>query len=330
MERHRAEITGIACARGSGPASFVVSASKDMSCSVWNPYDGTVLKTFVFSLLPTCVALDPADRGFYSGFEDGTVQMVEFSAEPSQQTRSVTNGSTTTMEEDDRTEDTAYENRLFSGGNVPFSVSESRWSAEGHDAAVLAVDVVFEGNLVLTGDAKGNVAVWDVATGHLFRVLAKHKAPVTNIKILPPTGFPKTAADKTPATTTIQTSIVQPRYRNIVRREDVSTLPPITIGFNGTLPPSDFSHFGSSFNDIFSPPADMDAISRGLKAFSSKQEVKVVKEEDTEKVQRLEKELADMHEKYERLNDIQKRTWEEHSKWMMAVDAEKADADERT
>lgn len=35
--------------------------------------------------------------------------------------------------------------------------------------------VVYEGNYLITGNEKGDVNIWDIATGHVFRTLTQFK-----------------------------------------------------------------------------------------------------------------------------------------------------------
>lgn len=59
--------------------------------------------------------------------------------------------------------------------DVPITLPEKRWFASGVEGAVTVLGVVYEGNYVVSGNENGDVCVWDVATGHMFRSLAKFK-----------------------------------------------------------------------------------------------------------------------------------------------------------
>lgn len=47
--------------------------------------------------------------------------------------------------------------------------SGRKWVSAGHDSPVTAIAVLYEGNFVVTGNEQGEVCVWDVATGNLYR-----------------------------------------------------------------------------------------------------------------------------------------------------------------
>ncbi|KAF3214536.1 Pre-rRNA-processing protein ipi3 [Orbilia oligospora] len=228
----------------------------------------------------------------------------------------------------------SYDSPLYRADerHIPIATSGngSKWTAEGHDTAVTTMDVVFQGNYLVAGTESGSVNVWDAATGQLFRTLTTYKAPISNVKILPPTGFSEDTV------TTSQLTIIPPRYHEAVKASsgnqvDVdTTLPPMSLQFHNTLNPTP---------DPFSPASDLDAIKRGIAYFNSpaianstnsvKGDQITITEfkssEDAEKIETLEKELATMKERYKRLNEVHKQTWEEHTKWVMEVDKEKAE-----
>ncbi|KAF3917242.1 hypothetical protein AA313_de0200494 [Arthrobotrys entomopaga] len=362
LEYHQQPIISILCGHGAGPAAIAISASKDNSCIVWNYQDGTLLRTFSLSSTPTSLALDPADRGFYIGFGDGTIQQVEFARVGNRTVDlNVTNRSDTTSPPRDATAtaktttaaatttvgavptngsdmDRSYDSPLYRSDekHIPIAASSSggRWTSEGNESAVTAMDVVFEGNYLIAGTETGAVNVWDVATGHLFRILASYKAPISAVKVLPPAGFSEDTVS------TIQQTVISPRYHDVVKASsqnsvDVDTsLPPLTLQFNGTLPNSSFDET----LDPFSASADLAAISKGVAYFNSsafstdvaQSNTVVVTESvgskaDAERIETLEKELAAMKARYNRLNEVHKQTWEEHTKWVMEVDKEKAE-----
>ncbi|KAK6496388.1 Pre-rRNA-processing protein ipi3 [Arthrobotrys musiformis] len=325
LEYHQQPIISVLCGHGTGPSALAVSAAADSSVIVWNYQDGSLLRTFTLSAVPTSLALDPADRGFYVGFGDGSIQQVEFSKVGN---RSVELGNGNTVENTDG--ERSYDSPLYRADerHIPIATNGGKWSAEGHDSAVTTMDVVFQGNYLVAGTESGSVNIWDAATGQLFRTLTTYKAPISNIKILPPTGF---TTDKT---TTSQLTIIPPRYHEAVKASsgnqvDVdTTLPPLSLQFHSTLNPTP---------DPFSPASDLEAIKRGIAFFNSSSSTmgaakgdqititEFKSSEDAEKIETLEKELATMKERYKRLSEVHKQTWEEHTKWVMEVDKEKAE-----
>ncbi|KAF3941332.1 hypothetical protein ABW19_dt0203177 [Dactylella cylindrospora] len=334
LEYHQQPIVSLVCGKGSGPSAIAVSASKDSSCIVWNYHEGTLLRTFTLGAIPTSLALDPADRAFYVGLGDGGIQQIEFAKVGN---RTVDVGLNGASDQNNGDADRSYDSPLYRSDekHIPISASSSgsRWTAEGQDSPVTAMDVLFEGNYLIAGTETGSVNVWDVATGHLFRTLATYKAPISCVTLLPPTGFAE------PSILTTQQTVIPPRYHEAVKASsqntvDVdTTLPPLSLQFNGVVPIP-----GHSSTDPFSAAADMDAIDRGIAYFNSPAftsdaatgnaalvATSVRSAEDVEKIDELQKELAAMKERYTRLSEVHKQTWEEHTKWVMEVDKDKAE-----
>lgn len=160
LDRHTREITALATGRAAagGPSDILLTASRDQSVTAWDFHTGTHLRTYMFSSIPTCLAIDPVDRAFYAGLEDGGIQCVDF------------------FNPTEGADDTAS-NQLFAKEfrDIPVTLPEKRWFASGIEGVITALGVVFEGNYVVSGNENGDVCVWDVATGHMFRNLVKFK-----------------------------------------------------------------------------------------------------------------------------------------------------------
>ncbi|KAF8476974.1 WD40-repeat-containing domain protein [Kalaharituber pfeilii] len=336
LDLHQREITSIVCGKGDGPANISITASRDLSCIVWNYQTGTLLRRFLFSLPPLVLAIDPADRAFYAGFEDGSLQCVDFHGDSLPQPSSSSARS---------------DHKLFvqEGRNVPVTVSGTgkhggRWASAGHDSAITAIGVMYEGNSVVTGNAKGEVCVWDVATGSLFRHIVQSKGVVTSIKLLRPTGF--LSAPTNP--TTLQSSIVKPRYDSILSSGPSSAasasgpIPPstlesytITTQFVSTLPGTNTSPFLSSTTppscsySAFSTEGDLDLILSGAREMevgaspssaSSSASAAALGPAGKRRVEELEEELSRMYANYERLAALHKGLWERQATLMMEVE----------
>ncbi|KAK6353363.1 Pre-rRNA-processing protein ipi3 [Orbilia brochopaga] len=391
LEYHRQPIVALACGKGRGPAAIAVSAARDRSCIVWNYQDGTMLRSVSVSGTPLSLALDPADRAFYVGLGDGGIQQVEFARVANRSVHIGTAGVGMVATSSDA--DRSYDSPLFRADerHVPIAAAGAgnKWSAEGQNSPITTIDVVFEGNYLVTGTESGAVNLWDVATGHLFRTLSTYKAaPISCVRMLPPIGFPVDTSSHTALHT-----VVLPRYHDTVKAASGGTIqvdtnhPPLTLQFRATIPTSSSSisavgfplDSASSANvDPFSAAADMAAIERGIAYFNSQSgldsqtvaftptdmetdadaEMNAATSpdpshtaepaggsgtttggmdiltapritlhavsDDADRVAELEKELAAMKERYKRLSELHKQTWEEHAKWVMDVDKERA------
>ncbi|KAJ6264158.1 hypothetical protein Dda_0300 [Drechslerella dactyloides] len=382
LEHHQQPIVALACGKGRGPAAIAVSAARDRSCIVWNYQDGTMLRSVSIAGNPLSLALDPADRAFYVGLADGGIQQVEFARVANRSIHIGAAGGVGMAGDADR----SFDSPLFRADerHVPIAGAGAgnKWVAEGRDSPITTIDVMFEGNYVVTGNESGAVHLWDVATGHLFRTLSTYKAaPVSCVRMLPPTGFPADSFSHT----TLHT-VVLPRYHDTVKAASGGTIdvdtnhPPLTVQFHTTMPTTSTSISATSFPvdnaasapaDPFSATADMSAIEAGAAYFNAQSDSQTVNitdtdadvaintpaspdashtvepagsagsssmdissapkitlhavSDDADRIAALEKELATMKERYKRLSELHKQTWEEHAKWVMDVDKEKAE-----
>lgn len=186
--------------------NIAVSASKDNSCIVWDFSSGDALHTYLLSACPLCLALDPADRAVHAGYEDGSIQIIDFYSEGglNQQLRDPALQSTPTQ---------------------PPPVA--RWVAPDSRSAVLCVQVSYDGTCLLSGHEDGKIYKWEVAAGRYDKQLADFSAPITNLHFLKPSGFPKVTKPVLKLH-----NVVKPRYESF------------TIGDNGNsgaAVPSDYT-----------------------------------------------------------------------------------------
>ena len=279
---------------------------------VWNYQTGLLLRRFLFPLPPLCLALDPADRAFYAGFEDGSIHCVDFYPDSLPQPNS----------DNPHTQPTfTTEHKLFSpqARNVPVFLSDARdprkWISAGHNSPVTTIAVMYEGNFVVSGNMRGEVNVWDVATGSLYRNVVALKAPVTNLKLLPPVGF------LTPASipTTIAPAVpLKPRYDSPANphvRETTSSYA-ITTRFNTYLTPTSLSP-ASTLYSAFDSQEDLTLILSGASVSSSTTGARAV--DSRKRVEELEGELVRMYNNYEQLVGLHQGLWERQARWILEV-----------
>ncbi|PWW76795.1 WD40 repeat-like protein [Tuber magnatum] len=295
LNRHTREITALATGRAAagGPSDILLTASRDQSVAAWDFHTGTHLRTYIFSSIPTCLAIDPVDRVFYAGLEDGGIQCVDFF--------NPTGG----------VDDTAS-NQLFATEfrEIPVTLPGNRWFASGIEGGITALDVVFEGNYVVSGNENGDVCVWDVATGHMFRSLIKFKARIASLRILPPIGFmsvhPEISEQKHQ-----QTNISKPRYDAIVS-SSVADLCGYTASTVLLAPPlpgvvtSPLTSTPLSLSSSFSPENDLRTLQQQADEMAAYRPALVSKH----KTEALEAELKVLYEQYDRLATLHNMTWE--------------------
>jgi len=224
LSNHRAAVTAIVVGHSFSRNNIAVSASKDNSCIVWDFSSGDALHTFLLSASPLCLALDPADRAVYAGYEDGSVQFIDVYSQGGQ-------------------------NQPLHAPALQSTPTQlpptARWCAPDSGSAVLCVRVSYDGTALLSGHQDGKIYKWEVATGRYDKQLADFSAPVTNLHMLRPSGFPTVAK---PAVKLY--NVVKPRYESFANGNS---------GDSGAAVPSNYTftaQFTSSIALQDSPGSD--------------------------------------------------------------------------
>ena len=166
--------------------NICVSASKDNTIIVWNYHTGDLLRTFLLPSTPLCLSLDPCDRGVYIGFEDGSLQLVEFIR------------SSSAFNE-------LYDTRLQS---TPVQITSSPWIASSEVGPALSLGLSYDGTILISGHESGKIMQWSTSRGGVSAEIADLNAPVTNLSMLSP--FP--AARLTKANTVVKPKLGEGNY----------------------------------------------------------------------------------------------------------------------
>ncbi|GME27954.1 WD repeat containing protein [Neofusicoccum parvum] len=219
LSNHRGGITALAVGHSSSAANVVVSASKDNTAIVWDYRQNNLLATYLLGDTPLSLVLDPADRGFYTTYEDGSVQYIDF----------YTSGDSEEQAPLDslRDPDTSY---------TPITpASATRWRPLNQElGAGLSITLSWDGTTILTGHSTGKIAAWSpVSSTHLKTVLNTLPGPITNLSFLPPTGFPTSTNESKYKIH----AIVKPRLdlKAHVSDGEVSSPVPAAYSFNAQL-----------------------------------------------------------------------------------------------
>lgn len=240
LSNHRAAITAIIMGHSFSIQNIAVSASKDKTCIVWDFVNGDVLHTFLLPSSPLCLALDPADRAVYAGFEDGSVQLIDFYS----RSRKIQ----------------PLQNPALQGTATQPPPSD-RWSATHQSPSpILCLQVSYDGTSLLSSHQDGKIHVWDIAAGKFDKRLADFAVPITNMIMLKPTGSP----EMTKPAVKLH-NVVKPRYESLVTGDhgvSGATIPmkyafvaqftitlPLPFSTNTTLPHQEFHR--SSFSTAF-------------------------------------------------------------------------------
>ncbi|EAW09250.1 putative ribosomal assembly complex component Ipi3 [Aspergillus clavatus NRRL 1] len=188
FSNHRAAITSIAVGHSSGQYNVAVSTSKDNTAIAWDYRTGRLLRTFLLPSSASCLALDPVDRAFYVGYEDGSVQSVDFYKNQSIQ-------------------HPLHDPSLQSTPAQPSA--EDRWLPPSPDVgAVHSLSLSYDGMTLLSGHQNGKVLSWNVGRRKYASTLADYTHPVTNLIMLPLGGLASPALELK----RVAHTIVKPRY----------------------------------------------------------------------------------------------------------------------
>ncbi|KAL8968123.1 MAG: hypothetical protein Q9183_002614 [Haloplaca sp. 2 TL-2023] len=228
LTNHRAPITALFSGHSGSKANFAISAAKDQTCMIWDYFTGTLLRTFLLSSTPLCLTLDPADRAAYVGYEDGSVQILDFykqeqlthtHRDPAHQTTSPIQPPTS-----------------------------DRWCLpDSLSSAAQSIALTYDGSTLLSGHENGHVYAWNIAAGKYASTLATDfSLPITNLVFLPPTGFP----DKEPPNVKL-VNVIKPRFHESS----------IGHGNNDGMVPWNYTHTMQFIHPLplfKNPPSNMD------------------------------------------------------------------------
>lgn len=164
LSSHRSPITDLKIGHGHSQANIAVSTSEDQSAIVWSYSKGIALRTYLLHDVPRALALDVSDRGFYTTYDDGSVQMIDFHA-----------GS--------RNMNALYDEKA----TAPIQPGELHtWKAEGQELeAGLSLALSWDGTRLLSGHKSGKIASWDVSKGSFMAVIEALPGTVSNLAMLP-------------------------------------------------------------------------------------------------------------------------------------------------
>lgn len=152
--------------------NIAISASQDNTIIVWDYIAGENLRVFLLSEPAICLSLDPADRAFYAGYADGSIHMINLfsTSDLMQQVRNPVLQATPTQPSE-----------------------KDRWKLPDDAAGqgMLCLDTNYDGTMLISGHENGKMYTWDIAKGQWTSTLHDYALPITNLMMLPPTGWPK-------------------------------------------------------------------------------------------------------------------------------------------
>ncbi len=164
LSNHRAAITNVSLGHSASTTNICVSASKDNTVIIWNYLSGDLLRTFLLTSTPLCLALDPCDRGVYVGFEDGSLQLIE-------------------LIQPDSTVHPLYDTTLQ---DTPVQITLPSWSAPSDVGSALCIGLNYDGTILLSGHASGKLVQWDTGRRCYSAEAADLNSPITNLIMMSP------------------------------------------------------------------------------------------------------------------------------------------------
>ncbi|KAL4997643.1 WD40-repeat-containing domain protein [Aspergillus recurvatus] len=188
FSNHRAAVSAIVVGHSTGRYNIAVSAAQDNTAIAWDYRTGHVLRNFLLPSSAISLALDPVDRAFYAGYEDGSIQSVDFYKEQSIQ----------------------HPLHDLSLQATPAQTSsEDRWlPPSGDTGAAHALTLSYDGMTLLSGHENGKVYSWNVGRRKYASTVADFTHPVTNIIMLPLEGLYQRATNLK----RVAHTIVKPKY----------------------------------------------------------------------------------------------------------------------
>ncbi|KTW28903.1 hypothetical protein T552_01531 [Pneumocystis carinii B80] len=160
---HTLGITDIVCGYGTTNSARVFTSSLDSTVNVWDLNTQSLLTTFVFPKPITCLVVDPAERAFYAGNDQGDVYLVDLYGIAQEKSL-----------------ESFYE-AIGGSGKVIQSVKDESTIFKGHKSAISCLALSFDGSLLITGSQDHDVFIWDIATRQIIQTFSKQNGPITSI-----------------------------------------------------------------------------------------------------------------------------------------------------
>ncbi|KAL3251100.1 hypothetical protein ABHI18_010827 [Aspergillus niger] len=253
FSNHRAAITAIAVGHSAGRYNIALSAADDSTAIAWDYHTGRLLRTFLLPSNAKSLALDPADRAFYVGYEDGSIQSIDFYKNQSIQ-------------------NSLHDPSLQSTPSQP--PAEDRWAPPSADCgAAHALTLCYDGMTLLSGHQNGKVLSWTVGRKKYASTVADYTHPVTNLFMLPPNGLPHPSLDLK----RVAHTIIKPRYdSSLSETSQAAGAVPADYTFSTHLLPSISSksdcakpdQFTEAFSHAYFPESMLEEGLAELAAFS--------------------------------------------------------------
>lgn len=159
---HGVTITDIFCGFGTDNTARIFTSSLNNIVNVWDLGTLTLLTTFALPEPVTCLTVDPAERTFYVGTNQGNVYLVDLYG----------------SSKEDFLE--SFYEAVGGSKKIVQGVKDESNMFKGHTDSVLSIALSFDASLLITGSKDKNLFVWDIATRQIIHTL-KQNGSVTSI-----------------------------------------------------------------------------------------------------------------------------------------------------
>jgi pre-rRNA-processing protein IPI3 len=148
---HRASVTSIGVGHSASSSNFALSVSEDKIVHMWLYCHGSPIKSFLLEHVPQSLAIDPADRVFYIGYPQGSVQVFDLHKD---------------------------EKRIWNSPTSDYG-------------AISTLALNYDATRLISGHSTGKVCTWDINQGRFDQELYNLPGPITNLISLVPEGLPR-------------------------------------------------------------------------------------------------------------------------------------------
>jgi pre-rRNA-processing protein IPI3 len=160
---HSLAITDIVVGYGKCTEARVFTCSLDQTVRCWDLVTGQLLTTFVLSEKIHSIAVDPMERAIYAGLSSGIIQVIPLYNQ---------NKATGAIE-------------AVGGARRIITIEpEESNSLAQHTSIVTCLSLSFDAALLVSGDDKGQVLIWDLASKQVTRRPKQHRGSVSSIQII--------------------------------------------------------------------------------------------------------------------------------------------------
>ncbi|KAA8915965.1 hypothetical protein TRICI_001882 [Trichomonascus ciferrii] len=160
---HSLAVTDIVVGYGKCTETRVFTCSLDQTVRCWDLVTGQLLTTFVLSEKVHSIAVDPIERAIYAGLSNGIIQDIQLYNQ---------NKATGAIE-------TVGGARRI----ITIEPQESKSLAQ-HTSVVTCLKLSFDATLLVSGDDKGQVLIWELSSKQVTRRPKQHRGAISSIQLI--------------------------------------------------------------------------------------------------------------------------------------------------